>query len=108
MIEPGLGLLLRVGAWRAEVSVDPCRENRLVARETRRFIATLWSSERFTPRLELVHAGPRAAEKLRACRTEVRAAVQDAHAARESRGLRVHKGAPTLPWGSTQRHRRGR
>jgi hypothetical protein len=45
---------------------------------------------------------------LRECLAEVRVAVRNAHAARESRGLRVHKGGPTLPWGSTRRHSRGR
>jgi hypothetical protein len=42
------------------------------------------------------------------CLAEVCDAVQDAYAARESRGLRVHKSMPTLPCGFTRRHSRGR
>jgi hypothetical protein len=93
MIEPGPRALPLVGPSRAEVRVDPRRENRLVARETRRFIAVRRSSERFTPCLKIVRAGPVAAEKLPEHFAGVRVAVQNAHAARESRGLRVHKDA---------------
>jgi hypothetical protein len=107
MIEPGPGLLPRLEEWVAEVRVDPRRENRLIAGETRRFIATLGSSERFTPRLQLVRAGPRAAEKSPEYLAGVRVAVRDGHAARKSCGRRVHKDVRTLTWGSTRRYGRG-
>jgi hypothetical protein len=108
IIEPGLGPLPRVGPWRAEARVDPRREaDEFAARETGRFIATLRSSESFMRRLDLDHAGPRAAETLLEYLAGVRVAVHDAHAAGETRRLGVHEDVPTLPWGSMRRYSRG-